>query len=54
MILRIDYQEPDVMLDLWAGTTATFSGIDRFGDLPQTGIDFILERTMARQSETGC
>jgi YD repeat-containing protein len=30
MIIRIDYQQPDVMLDLWGGTTATFDGIDRF------------------------
>jgi RHS repeat-associated protein len=30
MILRIDYQEPDVMLDLWGGTTGTFDGLDRF------------------------
>ena len=30
MILRIDYQEPDVMLDLWGGTSGTFDGIDQF------------------------
>jgi hypothetical protein len=30
MIIRIDYQEADVMLDLWGGTSGTFDGIDLF------------------------
>lgn len=30
MTLRIDYQEPDVMLDLWGGSTGAFAGIDHF------------------------
>jgi RHS repeat-associated protein len=30
MIIRIDYQEPDVMLDLWGGTTGSFDGLDLF------------------------
>jgi RHS repeat-associated protein len=29
-VIRIDYTEPDVMLDLWGGTTATFAGLDIF------------------------
>jgi hypothetical protein len=31
MIIRIDYPEPSVRLDLWGGTSGTFAGIDRFG-----------------------
>ena len=26
-----DYQEPDVQLDLFGGTTGTYAGLDRFG-----------------------
>ena len=29
--VRVDYAEPDVMLDLWGGTSGTFTGFDRFG-----------------------
>lgn len=25
-VIRIDYTEPDVMLDLWGGTSGTFAG----------------------------
>ena len=31
MIIRIDYPQPSVRLDLWGGTSGTFDGIDRFG-----------------------
>lgn len=30
-VIRIDYTEPDVMLELWRGTTGQFDGFDRFG-----------------------
>ena len=30
-VVRIDFTEPTVMLDLWGGTSGTFAGIDRFG-----------------------
>jgi RHS repeat-associated protein len=30
MIIRIDYPEPSVRLDLWGGASGTFAGIDRF------------------------
>jgi hypothetical protein len=33
MIIRIDYQQPDVMLDLWGGATATFGTIYGVGSL---------------------
>ena len=31
MVVRIDYPQPDVMLDLWGGTSGTFDGFDQFG-----------------------
>lgn len=31
VVVRIDYAEPQVRLDLWGGTTGTFAGLDRFG-----------------------
>jgi hypothetical protein len=31
MIIRIDYAEPSVRLDLFGGTSGTFAGTDRFG-----------------------
>jgi hypothetical protein len=31
MIIRTDYPEAGVRLDLWGGVAGTFSGIDRFG-----------------------
>jgi RHS repeat-associated protein len=30
-VVRIDYTEPDVMLDLWGGTSGQFDGFDRYG-----------------------
>jgi len=30
-VVREDYEEPDVRLDLWGGTSGTFQGFDRFG-----------------------
>jgi len=30
-VLREDYEEPDVRLDLWGGTSGSFQGFDRFG-----------------------
>jgi RHS repeat-associated protein len=29
--VRLDYGEPQVMLDLWGGTSGQFDGVDRFG-----------------------
>ncbi|MGA2497927.1 MAG: RHS repeat-associated core domain-containing protein [Tepidisphaeraceae bacterium] len=29
-VIRIDYTQPDVMLDLWGGTSGQFDGFDRF------------------------
>jgi RHS repeat-associated protein len=31
MVIRITYPQPSVWLDLWGGTSGTFSGIDQFG-----------------------
>jgi hypothetical protein len=30
MIVRIDYPQPGVRLDLWGGTSGTFNGLDPF------------------------
>jgi RHS repeat-associated protein len=30
-VIRIDYSEPTIRLDLWGGTSGTFNGFDRFG-----------------------
>src|SRR5207248_6269488 len=30
-VVRIDYPQPQVRLDLWGGTTGTFAGLDNFG-----------------------
>jgi hypothetical protein len=30
-VIRIDYAEPSVRLDLWGGTTAVFDGLNLFG-----------------------
>ena len=30
-VVREDYEEPDVRLDLWGGTSGTYQGFDRFG-----------------------
>ena len=30
-VVREDYEEPDVRLDLWGGTSGSFHGFDRFG-----------------------
>jgi hypothetical protein len=29
-VIRIDYSQPQVRLDLWGGTSGTFAGLDRF------------------------